>query len=55
MTVTPQNELTVNLCAAFVSLNDTESVRAFLEDIASPGEKMSGEWRGRVHEGIARG
>ena len=38
MTVTPQNELTVNLCAAFVSLNDTESVRAFLEDIASPGE-----------------
>ena len=30
--------LSENLCLAFVKLNDTESVRAFLEDIASPGE-----------------
>ena len=32
------NEQAENLCRAFVSLNDPESVRAFLEDIASPGE-----------------
>lgn len=38
MTESPQNDLTVNLCRAFVGLNDPESVRAFLEDIASPGE-----------------
>lgn len=32
------NEQAENLCRAFVRLNDPESVRAFLEDIASPGE-----------------
>ncbi|MBQ7193410.1 MAG: DNA-binding transcriptional regulator [Synergistaceae bacterium] len=30
--------LSYNLCLAFAKLNDPESVRAFLEDIASPGE-----------------
>ena len=38
MTESPQNDLTVNLCRAFAGLNDPESVMAFLEDIASPGE-----------------
>lgn len=32
------NEQVANLCRAFVNLNDTESVYAFLEDVASPGE-----------------
>ncbi|MBQ3457913.1 MAG: DNA-binding transcriptional regulator [Synergistaceae bacterium] len=30
--------LSYNLCLAFSKLNDPESVRDFLEDIASPGE-----------------
>ncbi len=38
MTESQQNDLTLNLCRAFSVLNDPESVRAFLEDIASPGE-----------------
>ena len=38
MTENPQSDLTLNLCRAFSGLNDPESVRAFLEDIASPGE-----------------
>ena len=33
-----QNEQIVNLCRAFVNLNDIGSVYAFLEDVASPGE-----------------
>lgn len=38
MTETPRNDLTENLCWAFARLNDSGSVRAFLDDIASPGE-----------------
>ncbi|MBR4195395.1 MAG: DNA-binding transcriptional regulator [Synergistaceae bacterium] len=38
MTESQQNDLTLNLCRAFAVLNDPESVRAFLDDIASPGE-----------------
>ncbi len=38
MTETPRSDLTENLCRAFAGLNDPESVRAFLDDIASPGE-----------------
>ena len=38
MTETPRNNQTENLCRAFAGLNDSESVRAFLDDIASPGE-----------------
>lgn len=38
MTETPRNDLTERLCRAFAGLNDPESVRAFLDDIASPGE-----------------
>lgn len=38
MTEKLQSELVDALCLAFVKLNDTGSVRAFLEDIASPGE-----------------
>ena len=38
MTENLQSDLTLNLCRAFSGLNDPESVRAFLEDIASPGE-----------------
>ncbi len=37
-TLTLKNDLTENLCLAFASLNDSESVRIFLDDIASPGE-----------------
>ncbi len=38
MTESQQNDLTGNLCRAFAGLNDPDNVRAFLEDIASPGE-----------------
>ena len=38
MTESPKSDLTENLCRAFANLNDSESVRAFLDDIASPGE-----------------
>lgn len=38
MTESQQNDLTLNLCRAFAVLNDPESVRTFLDDIASPGE-----------------
>ncbi len=37
-TLTLKNDLTENLCLAFAGLNDSESVRIFLDDIASPGE-----------------
>lgn len=38
MTESPKSDLTERLCRAFAGLNDTESVKIFLEDIASPGE-----------------
>ena len=38
MTETPKSDLTERLCLAFAGLNDSESVRKFLDDIASPGE-----------------
>ena len=38
MTESPKSDLTENLCRAFAGLNDSESVRIFLDDIASPGE-----------------
>ena len=41
MTESWKNELTDNLCRAFVSLNDIESVYAFLEDVASIAEIKS--------------
>ncbi len=38
MTESPKSDLTERLCRAFAGLNDPESVKIFLEDIASPGE-----------------
>ncbi len=38
MNRTTPSEQVKNLCAAFVSLNDVDSVYDFLEDVASPGE-----------------
>ena len=51
-----RNEQAENLCRAFAGLNDPENVRAFLEDIASPGEIRAMSQRLEVarllHEGM---
>ncbi|MBQ4429876.1 MAG: DNA-binding transcriptional regulator [Synergistaceae bacterium] len=56
MPETLRNEQAENLCRAFAGLNDPENVRAFLEDIASPGEIRAMSQRLEVarllHEGM---